>query len=498
MLPKNRLLVLWIAASVAAALSGCGGGGGGGGGTRPETGGGSMTPGGGSTPTPSPTIQSRAQALDDPTTAANAADAITAAARARPAPGSVTQSSNVDSGNITTEGVEITAEHGSGGPGFSVRNATAWSIGTGDGNPGRIPGTRPPWQGVELSKRLTDGVLYVGAYTDIQAPQTRQAGGDDGTRDVALGTMIAGAGTNLSAGGNITGYRGTLNGERGSFNCDGSAGGCGVTGGSTARGMWTFTPDRPPGAVDVSSSDSVAWSGAFDSNRLPGTRNGQQGWFRCLSQSCGHSTSTVNGQSRMMLTGDWIFVPSTTTTVTTPDADYLAGGIWLIVPDDASSANEYVFGAFADGSDPFLQSSLAAVQGTATYKGDALGVYSDETGGSTEIGYFGGDIMLTADFGDGNGLGAISGSITNFEVDGVPADSTLNLGTASIGSQHGGFFEGAVTGSDNKRTYTGHWGGQFFGNGESDGRPGSVAGTFGGHSMDDAVNFVGAFGAHKQ
>ena len=55
-----------------------------------------------------------------------------------------------------------------------------------------------------------------------------------------------------------------------------------------------------------------------------------------------------------------------------------------------------------------------------------------------------------------------------------------------------------MTGSDDEHSYTGHWGGQFFGNEEADGRPGSVAGTFGGHSTDDVVSFVGAFGAHKQ
>ena len=114
---------------------------------------------------------------------------------------------------------------------------------------------------------------------------------------------------------------------------------------------------------------------------------------------------------------------------------------------------------------PFLQSSLATVQGTATYEGAAVGVYSDETGGSTEIGYLDGDVTLSADFGDRNSLGTISGSITNFQVDGVPAAGRLNLGAADIGSQHSGFFEGAVTGSDNERAYTGHWGGQFFGNG---------------------------------
>ena len=392
---------------------------------------------------------------------------------------------------------------------LEVRNGTTWSIDTDEGNARQIPDVTPPWYGAELSKRIEGGVLYVDLYSDIEDPEKQQVdSGDDGTRDVQVGTMILGAGVTLSAGSGITGQRGTLDGEPGTFNCTGS-GGCRVANGITTRGMWKFTPDRPPSAVDVSSSDTVAWTGAYNSNRLPGTRNGDQGYFRCLSQSlsqsCGHSTSTVNGRTRMMLRGDWIFVSTSgTTTVTTLDTDYLSGGVWLLVPDDATSAADYVFGAFADGSDPFTQSNLTGVQGTATYEGEATGVYSAEIAGSTGIGYFDSDVALTADFGDGNDLGTISGLMTNFEVDGEATDGRLDLGTANIGSQNSGFFKGSVTGSvtgtdaDVERSYTGQWGGQFFGNEETDGKPGSVAGTFGGNSSDDSVNFVGAFGAHKE
>ena len=178
--------------------------------------------------------------------------------------------------------------------------------------------------------------------------------------------------------------------------------------------------------------------------------------------------------------------------------------IALIPMQDPEAAADYVFGAFADGSDPFTQSNLTGVQGTATYEGEATGVYSAEIAGSTGIGYFDSDVALTADFGDGNDLGTIRGSMTNFEVDGEATDGRLDLGTANIGSQNSGFFKGSVTGSvtgtdaDVERSYTGQWGGQFFGNEETDGKPGSVAGTFGGNSSDDSVNFVGVFGAHKQ
>ena len=426
--------------------------------------------------------------------------AIGKAAEARPRAGSVTQSSNVDSGGVTTDRVEVTAEYGAGVPRFSVRNGTAWSIGMNEGNPSPISDTTPPWKGAELSKRINGGTVYVEAYTDIEAPTTSQvSSGDDGIVNVPLGTMILSAGVTISVGRNITGYSGTLGGEPGTFNCEGSAtGGCGVSNGSTTRGMWTFTPTRPPGAVDVSGNSGVAVTGSFNRSRWPGTYNGQAGYFRCTSiftSGCGRST--VNG--RVMLgSGDWIFVPTSgTTTVTNLDTDYLAGGIWVFIPDNAASAADYVFGAFADGSDPFDQADLVTLQGSATYEGGATGVYSEKTVESTRIGYFEGDVELTANFGGGSDLGTISGSITNFVVDDEPDDGTLNLDTANIGSQKSGFFKGPVSGSDGERSYTGHWGGQFFGNGESDGKPGSVAGTFGGSSTDDAVNFVGAFGAHK-
>ncbi len=422
-----RTATLGVAATFALlTLAACGGGGGGG----PTS---MMPPGGGGG---SQTIPTRAVALTDSVTATNAAAAIARAAEAQPIAGSVTQSSNVDSNNITTDEVDITAQYGSGGPGFSIRNGTAWSIGTSDGNPRRISGTSPPWQADELSKRISGGTLYVDAYTDV------------------------GASTQVTSGGTYA---------------------------------FTFLTITVGGQFTNQNSNIA----------LPATLDGVAGRAACTGCSFVYTAGQLQ-----MVAGTMTFTPtdgSTPTTLTSgtvtsmvADADYLAGGVWLIVPDDATSAADFEFGAFADGNDPFMQSNLAAVSGTATYDGDATGVFSETSGGSTEIGYFDGDVRLTANFGDPSGLGTISGSITNFEVDGSPADGTLNLGTAGIGSQDSGFFRGAVTGSGDGRSYTGHWGGQFYGNGEADGRPGSVAGTFGGHSTDDAVNFVGAFGAHKQ
>ena len=145
MLTKKSSLILVVGASVALALSGCGGG----------------SSGGGTRPTPMTPPATRTQTLLDPVTAANTANAMGRAAEAQPRAGSVTQSSNVDSSNITTDQVDITAEYGSGGPSFSVDNGTAWSIGMSDGNPNRISGTTPPWQGVELRLKFQRYLSFI-------------------------------------------------------------------------------------------------------------------------------------------------------------------------------------------------------------------------------------------------------------------------------------------------------------------------------------------------
>ena len=436
---RTPYLALVLAASVALVVAGCGGGGSG---PRSMTDGGSTMPDDGSTSQPPTMVPTRTQALADPTTAANVADAMTRAAEALPSAGSVTQSSNVSSGNITADQVQVTHRYSDTEVGtVEVRNGTRWSIDINEGNLREIPDVDEPWIGVEASKRIEGGALYVDLYTDDESGYSEYTTTVGADYDFTFPGIQVG-GEYVNEGGSIN-FPAELNGVPGRSTCTGcsfvyTTGQLSMTGGSM-----TFTPS----------------GGSPPTTLTPG------------------ATETVTEAVR--------------------DPDYLSGGIWMIVPDDAMSADDYAFGAFVDGNDPF-RSNIAAVQGTASYDGDATGVYSDKTGGSTHIGYFDGDVSLTANFGSGSDLGTISGAITNFEVDGYPEDGRLDLGTASIGSANSGFFRGSVTGSDDEHSYTGHWGGQFFGNEEADGRPGSVAGTFGGHSTDDVVSFVGAFGAHKQ
>ena len=358
-----------------------------------------------------------------------AASAIAKVADSRPRAGSVTQSSNAIN-NVTQDRVSVIATHGAGRNSYSVRNGSEWSISTSDGNPVSIPDVPAPFKGSELYKRTNGGTLYVDVYSDIEAPTTRQV-----SVPGASGPPVE-----IQVGDSITGLTlaeinarmgdGALNGTPGIFSCDRSGGG-----------------------------DCPSFFGSFP----VGT--------------------------------DWRFTPhgsGSTRTEPTPDTDYLAGGVWLFIPDSATSVDDVVFGAFADGSDPFRQSNLMALTGTAHYGGKAAGIAS-----GSGIAYFEADVSLRANFGGASDLGTISGQMDGFVVDGSPDDGALDLGAANIGSSNSGFFRGSITSSNTDTgKWNGQWGGQFFGNGGADGKPGSVAGTFGASTGELAI--VGAFGAHKQ
>ena len=368
------------------------------------------------------------------TEAGYAATAASRVADAVPRSGSVTQSSNVNDNGITVDSVEVTATWGVGGRhGFTVRNGSSWSISTANGSPYYLQAESASFSGVELHRRTNGGDLYVDVYSDIEAPETRQEG-------------VPGTGTpvEIQAGDVVEGLTldeinarmgdGTLNGVPGTFSCDRASGG-----------------------------DCPSFFGFFP------------------------------------IGTDWRFTPhesGSTRTVSTPDTDYLAGGVWLFIPDNATTADDVAIGAFGDGNDPFRQSNLVALQGTARYLGEATGVYADRS--ENEVGYWDANVTLTADFGGRSDLGSIGGSVTGFESDGERYSGSMSLGAANIGSSNSGFFEGRLSGNVEGIGLSGRWGGQFFGNSEADGKPGSVGGTLGGRSDDRSASFVGVFGAYKQ
>lgn len=177
--------------------------------------------------------------------------------------------------------------------------------------------------------------------------------------------------------------------------------------------------------------------------------------------------------------------------------DWLAAGVWAFVPS-SGEIEDYEFGAFADGGNPFPQENLLALAGTATYDGRAFGVYYADRPDGNEAGPFGASVSLTADFGDADALGTISGTVSDVVTSDGPLSATLALGNADIGGANSGFFSGATSMTLEERTYSGQWGGQFFGVGP--GAPSSVAGTFGAATSADGAtgSLVGAFSADRQ
>ena len=354
--------------------------------------------------------------------------------------------------------VSATVRHVGGQSEYSVVNGQLWSIDSASdtvvereaGYSAEL-GTSVGY--IALRKNLSNGMLWVDSGTDIEAPTTETGSGVP--QDVQSGDQIVGLSC-LGSSCSTETAQGTLNGVQGTFTCPGS---CSIQFG---------------GLHLSSASGGIDFTGA--------TFNGLE---------VGVDTFDVASAMGIVFTSE-----STTQAVT--DSDYLSLGTWEFYPSDPADDAAFAVGAFADGNDPFEQSNLRALVGNATYQGLAGGMSMD---GSGELEYFDSNVTLTADFGDGSALGAISGRVHDFTADGVPipGNPELLLNSAGIGGQNSGFFSGDTSATFSGSQYSGKWGGQFFGNGEAaSDAPGSVAGTFGAAATDGTGAILGAFGAHKQ
>ena len=258
---------------------------------------------------------------------------------------------------------------------------------------------------------------------------------------------------------------------------------------------------------------------------VEGTYRGLQGTFFCVGPDGCHirlQTGVIN------VRGDFQFEPNPGELIFVPDTDWLAVGVWHTIPVDPQG--DYETGAFADGNDPFTPGSVAALEGTATYEGDAGGLYAtkEDADSDVEFGRFTAKAALRANFGDGTDLGAISGEISQFMVGGESRPWAVSLEAADIGDDDianyfvddgddlgpgndMNAFKGNTSGHTDGHEVEGRWGGRFYGNGVGTGDanpacttncPGSVAGTFAATLKEPAINgydmsLSGAFGAHR-
>ena len=467
---------LFISLAVALSFSGCGGSGGGGaaGGGQP--------------------FGSDSNVLRNADSAA-----VAAAAGNAPNSGSVTQSSNGngDQDNPTTTDV-ATATVGVDASTGELQ--WEWE---------RVSGTSTVSVSSESSSDFESigledgGRLWVDIYTDFtpvatttgMEPPEGSSGG--ATVVVAVGDDVAFGGIsggviNVNTGGGYT-SSGTHNGTPGTFTCDAN---CQIrtVSGVVANVMnISFIPTPAGTGTVVEVGDEVT----SDSSIVLGSRgtlNGVPGRFDCSGSSCtlNQSNGRVTGVENIRFTPDDPTAATTTATYS-DDPDYLVGGIWVYAPDGASGPEDYEFGAFVDGNDPFTAANLGALTGTASYAGEATGVYTD----ATEDGnyFFDADVSLTANF----DTDLISGTMSGFEEDGEPVAGNPRLTLGEAGIQSTNFFSGDTSMTFGGDDFTGKWGGQFYGNGSSDtDHPGSVGGTFGGATAEGDKAFLGAFGAYRE
>lgn len=302
-----------------------------------------------------------------------------------------------------------------------------------------------------------------------------------------------------------------------------------------------------PGAPALAADEDfiTAWIG--DGESIDGSLDGVAGTFACANaDGCAFTDSHATGGYQ---TGPGVtFTPEGGTsqqvpvveTPTVPNADYLAFGHWLYVPDDVTNWVEYEFGTFASGGDPFETANIAGLTGTATYEGDAVGMYY--VGGLTDnptVGSFTADVTLDADFGDGIATGSLTGEVNNFEFEddvasSLPATVMLTSDFYSyisdgFGRNHtldeygvvrgesnifdtpwrtnapwpGGYVTGETLADVNGEYWDGQWHGALYGNGASaTDHPTGVAGHFNTAPFDDFMRvgsgLTGAFGAHRQ
>lgn len=231
---------------------------------------------------------------------------------------------------------------------------------------------------------------------------------------------------------------------------------------------------------------------------------------RMVCQSCGTRPSGTSSQWQQVslereVSDGTIYSIVFSDIENNDDTDYLSGGIWMAAPEEVDdSLDGVVFGTFARGSNPFPLANLQGVIGEATYQGDAIGLYLEETPDAFDGGAFNATVELTANFGTDSDMGTIRGTVRNFSATsgstGQPFSfqgTSLNLGETPIGNTQAGFFTGNTSGSHQGETYSGKWGGEFLGNGAS---PTSVTGTFGAENGDasNSRTFMGFFGAYRQ
>ena len=244
-------------------------------------------------------------------------------------------------------------------------------------------------------------------------------------------------------------------------------------------------------ATGMGDDEGLTFTGAF---------SGASGEYSCSGSSC--SVTLDDKSAPTAMGGAWIFAPDEGAMVNVPDYDYLYFGWWLNETEGAYGFQSFADAAgFPDGSG----NVEAAMEGSATYRGPAAGVWTtqDVSGGlvtRARSGEFTAEAMLTANFFGAKDAGVVNGEIVSFrDSNGRSMGGwkvTLDAARLTVGSAS---FAGATRGELGPGSSgSGSWEGQFHG---SDGaatnaRPSHVTGRFGLHFP--GAHIAGAFGGVRQ
>lgn len=239
-------------------------------------------------------------------------------------------------------------------------------------------------------------------------------------------------------------------------------------------------------------TDRVSVEASYESGRVR---------YRVQSDSAGWSVDSNLDTVLQRFSGDWdaielmkslpngdLYVDVYSEDRVKQNEDYIAGGLWIYVPDSTEKIEDLSVGVFGDGSDPFNQSDFAALTGTETYRGDATLMFSEDG----DISFADAQVTLTIDFDRGTVKGRIHSFVDEYgeHVSGIE----VLLEESDIGSSDSGFFRGKTDLAASGLEGEGKWGGQFFGNGSGT-LPRIAGGTFGIATAGGEETALGVWGA---
>lgn len=321
------------------------------------------------------------------------------------------------------------------------------------------------WQGGTY-RAAAGGVMdTVFLYTNIEAPAPRPFSGDGGKYDAASG---------LDTDGNLPIV---------------------ATTDTTLVASDAF-PSGPGIVSHAANPDgTVRFAGSFD---------GAVGEYVCTPAMGGACTSSIqHGGGYALAGGSWKFVPAAGARVPDPDTEYQYFGWWLREAGDAAAIGTFHAGA---GSAPDEFRDLRALQGTATYRGPAVGKFSLEPRiGEASAGDFAATVTLEVDFGDAADLGTVVGDVEGFTVNGERNTWSVALGTARVGADgsiaaaggHTALTVWSISGNEGMTPGTPPtWSGQLHDAGEHS-VPAVATGAFEA-SYDEVGRMIGAFGTTRQ